>query len=220
MKHHYENIYVGEYNFFAIQALEQAFANPSKYLSLYLIGDWGYGRTTLLKAFKELVIAQNKTAVFYSVSKFMEDLLESIRNEKSSEFKKYLYEVDVLILDNIELLKDKSGTQSAWVEILDKREEQGKLTVVSSFLTPQNMSHMERPILNRLDLAMAIHIMKPNEDEWPRIIDWFLKDLNFSCSLDIIDYLYSRSYRDIGNVKFTLIKLKFLEEILHEKLTC
>lgn len=219
MKHNYNHIYVGEYNSFAVKVLEQALSSPSKYPSIYLIGDWGYGKTTLLRAFKGSAIARGRSAVFYSASKFMEELFKSMKCCHTLEFRESLCGVDVLILDDIEILKNKSGTQNILLEILDSREERGKLTVFSSFLIPHNNIYLNNALTNRLRQFMTIHLMKPDQNEWPSIVRWLVKDLHLSCSEDIIESLCSRTYRDIGDIKFWIMRLKIAEDIFNVKLT-
>ena len=124
---------VGNNNRFAFAAAEAVAKRPAKaYNPLYICGSVGIGKTHLLHAIANEISNQNLNVRLVTSEKFTNDLINSLRNRSTSEFKNKYRSIDVLLIDDIQFLAGKESTQEEFFHTFNELHGQNKQIVITS----------------------------------------------------------------------------------------
>lgn len=161
----FENFIVGENNELARAACWAVSQNPGKaYNPLFIYGNVGLGKTHLLQSIGNEVLKNDPTKkiVYVTLEKFANDLVESIKNGRVSEFKANFQEVDLLIIDDIQFLSGKEKTQNEFFHIFNALYQLNKQIVLSSDRPPKAISTIEDRLRSRFEGGMIADIGRPD----------------------------------------------------------
>lgn len=161
----FENFIVGENNELARAACYAVSQNPGKaYNPLFIYGNVGLGKTHLLQSIGNEVLKKDpaKNIVYVTLEKFANDLVESIKNGRVSEFKANFQEVDLLIIDDIQFLSGKEKTQNEFFHIFNALYQLNKQIVLSSDRPPKAIATIEDRLRSRFEGGMIADIGRPD----------------------------------------------------------
>lgn len=162
----FENFIVGPSNNMAYSfALAVAKEPGRQYPALYLYGNSGLGKTHLIHAIANYIQQSRPQLriVIISANRFMKELVESTQANKLFEFRKrYTDNVDVLIIDDIHELKDRTGTQNEFFHVFNELTEKGKQLIFTSDKMPKEIVGVEERIKTRLSNALSVEIQQPD----------------------------------------------------------
>ena len=209
----FENFVAGSSNNLAFSVAWSISQNPGKegkYPCLYLYGGSGLGKTHLLHAIAN-EIAKNhpkKNVYLTSGRNFFKEVAQSAKEKKLSEFqKKYSENTDVLIIDDVYELKNKTHSQKEFFHIFNELHSKGKQLIFSSDKSPEEIKEgIEEKVVSRFSWGLVIEI-QPSDLETRTLI---LKQKALSMDLfvpnDVI-HLIASSIKNIRELEGTLLKL-------------
>ena len=147
----FENFLEGESNRLARSA-GQAVANKpggTSFNPLLIFGNVGLGKTHLLHAIGVDIKEKNadKTILYISAEKFTQQYIESVKNNTRNDFIHFYQLIDVLLIDDVQFLAGKSGTQDVFFHIFNHLHQNGKQVVLSSDKAPVDMQDIEQRLL-------------------------------------------------------------------------
>ena len=162
----FSNFIVGPSNNMAYSFALAVGKEPGRqYPALYLYGNSGLGKTHLIHAIANY-IQQSRPQLrilIISANRFMKEMIESMQANKIFEFRKrYTDNVDVLIVDDIHELKDRSGTQNEFFHVFNELTEKGKQLIFTSDKMPKEIVGIEERIKTRLSNALSVEIQQPD----------------------------------------------------------
>ncbi|MEO0139557.1 MAG: DnaA/Hda family protein [candidate division WOR-3 bacterium] len=127
----FDNFYYDKENEFAVIALKSLITNPSNYRIAIIFGDAGLGKTHLLKAMANKCLEIGKKPIYVQSQRILDEILSSYRNKKKPNFE-FLKGADIILIDDLHLLKGKTFVLEFLARLVDKVESSGKTLVMSS----------------------------------------------------------------------------------------
>jgi chromosomal replication initiator protein len=215
----FNNFIIGPSNNIA-HALSLAVAkDPGKaYPALYIYGNSGLGKTHLIHAIANH-IQINKPQMricITSANRFMNEMVDSIiKKNQSYEFKKkYTEQTDILIIDDIHELKNKTTTQEMFFHIFNELIERGKQLVFTSDKTPKEIDGIEDRIRTRLSSALPVEIQQPDLETRIAILKKKAVEKDVYLSDDVVNLIAKCVKSNIRELEGCLIKLGAVTSIL------
>ena len=145
-KYTFDTFVVGSSNHYAHAACQAVAQNPGKaYNPLFLYGGVGLGKTHLMHAIGHEVRRNNSMArVLYATSEsFTNDLIESLRLGKMTEFRQKFRSLDVLMVDDVQFIINKQSVQEEFFNTFNTLHNAGKQIVISSDRPPKELTTLE-----------------------------------------------------------------------------
>jgi len=164
-KFRFESFVRGKCNEFALAAAEAVADNPgSLYNPLFLHGDVGLGKTHLMHSIGNNVLYRDPTAkILYTTSEnLVNEFVSSIRNKKNQEFRDKYRTVDVLLVDDIQFLSDKEGTQEEFFHTFNVLHNDNKQVVLTSDKPPFELKSLEDRLRSRFGSGLTVDITMPD----------------------------------------------------------
>lgn len=214
----FENFIIGPSNNIA-HALAMAVAkDPGKtYPALYVYGNSGLGKTHLVHAIANC-IQSNKPSSRISITsanKFMNEMIQAMQGQKFTEFRqKYVEKTDVLIIDDIHELKNRSGTQDQFFHIFNELMERGKQLVFTSDKPPKEIDGIEDRIRTRLSSALPVEVQQPDLETRIAILKKKAIEKDMYLSDDVVNLIAKCVKSNIRELEGCLIKLGAVNSIL------
>lgn len=215
----FNNFIIGPSNNIA-HALSLAVAkDPGKaYPALYIYGNSGLGKTHLIHAIANQIQLQKPSMriCITSANRFMNEMVDSIVNKNQSIVfkKKYMEQTDILIIDDIHELKNKTGTQEMFFHIFNELIERGKQLVFTSDKTPKEIDGIEDRIRTRLSQALPVEIQQPDLETRIAILKKKAVEKDIYLSDDVVNLVAKCVKSNIRELEGCLIKLGAVTSIL------
>lgn len=212
------NFIIGPSNNIA-HALALAVAkDPGKtYPALYIYGNSGLGKTHLIHAIANFVQMNkpNLRICLTSANRFMNEMVDSIKKNQTFEFKKHYTEnTDILIIDDIHELKNKTATQEMFFHIFNELISKGKQLVFTSDKTPKEIDGIEDRIRTRLSSALPVEIQQPDLETRIAILKKKAVEKDVYLSDDVVNLVAKCVKNNIRELEGCLIKLGAVTSIL------
>ncbi len=206
----FDNFVTGEANreafTFSLKVAESPHVTVNPF---YIFGDVGLGKTHLMMAIGHYILDQNINAniVYTTAQQFVEDFFKSKnKNQKnmafSDSFDEYYRNADVLLVDDIQYLADKQGSQDEFFKLFEYLFENNKQIIVTSDRKASELNIMAR-LKSRFTWGMQVDVRKPNQDLRKAIIKNKLGTLiadPSDVSNDALDYIaenFSENVREL-----------------------
>ncbi len=164
-KYTYDSFVVGSCNQFAHAAsLAVAEAPGRTYNPLYLYGGVGLGKTHLMHACGHAIKARNQhlKLCYISSERFMNDLINAIRYDKTQSFREKYRSVDVLLIDDVQFMAGKERTQEEFFHTFNALYDQQKQIVISSDCPPREIPTLEERLHSRFEWGLIADIEPPD----------------------------------------------------------
>lgn len=199
----FSNFIVGSSNDLAYTACQAVAANPGvKYNPLFLYGGVGLGKTHLMQAVgNQIVATQPDARVLYITSEtFVQEFIDSIRFKKKGFSDKYR-NVDVLIVDDMQFIANREKTQEEFFHTFNALHQNNKQIIISSDKPPKSIPTLTERLRSRFEWGMAIDIQMPDFETRCAIVETKASLSGATLSRDTIEYL-------AGNIKTNIRELE------------
>jgi chromosomal replication initiator protein len=164
-KYTFDSFVVGASNQFAQAAAKAVADQPSKaYNPLYIYGGVGLGKTHLMHAIGHQILRQNgKLRLTYmSSERFMNELVNSIRYDKTNQFRQKYRSIDVLLMDDIQFIAGKERTQEEFFHTFNALYDAQKQIVITSDCPPREIPTIEERLHSRFEWGLIADIQSPD----------------------------------------------------------
>ena len=164
-KYNFESFVVGKSNELAAAACMAAAKNPATaYNPLFLWGGVGLGKTHLMLAVGNAMVAANPAVRVHSVSSetFTNEMIFSIQHSKTMEFKNKYRSVDALLIDDIQFLAGKETTQEEFFHTFNALYDSRKQIILTSDRPPKEIRMLEERLVSRFHWGLLADIGKPD----------------------------------------------------------
>lgn len=176
---------------------------------LLIFGGVGLGKTHLAHAIgvqiKEKYPA--KTVLYISAEKFTQQYIESVKKNNRNDFIHFYQVIDVLIVDDIQLLSGKAGTQDVFFHIFNHLHQNGKQVILTSDKAPVDMQDIEQRLLSRFKWGLSAELQHPGFETRISIIKHKLYQDGVDMPEEIIEFLANNIKTNIRELEGAIISL-------------
>lgn len=191
-KYTFENFVVGSGNELAHAACQAVAQQPGvKYNPLFLYGGVGIGKTHLIQAVGNEILARNKNAriVYVSTEQFVQEFLDAIRYKKNTDFAGHYRSADVLIVDDVQFIAGKEKTQEEFFHTFNALHQANKQIIISSDSRPKDIPTLTDRLKSRFEWGMAIDMQSPDFETRCVIVQSKAQAHNINLPHDLVEYL-------------------------------
>ncbi|MDQ1707762.1 MAG: chromosomal replication initiator protein [Pyrinomonadaceae bacterium] len=209
-KYTFENFVVGSCNQFAHAASLAVAESPGKtYNPLYLYGGVGLGKTHLMHACGQAIKQRNPhlRVSYLSSERFMNELINSIRYDKTQGFREKYRSVDVLLIDDIQFMAGKERTQEEFFHTFNTLYEQQKQIVISSDCPPREIPTLEERLHSRFEWGLIADLEPPDLETKVAILKRKAEAVGFAIPDDVALFIASRVKNNVRELEGSLIRL-------------
>jgi chromosomal replication initiator protein len=210
LKYTYDNFVVGSCNQFAHAAsLAVAEAPGRTYNPLYLYGGVGLGKTHLMHACGHAIKSRNQhlKLCYLSSERFMNDLINAIRYDKTQSFREKYRSVDVLLIDDVQFMAGKERTQEEFFHTFNALYDQQKQIVISSDCPPREIPTLEERLHSRFEWGLIADIEPPDLETKIAILKRKGDLMRVSIPDDVAMFIAARVKSNVRELEGSLVRL-------------
>ena len=205
----FDNFIVGSGNELAYAAGQAIATSPgTKYNPLFIYGGVGLGKTHLIQAIGNGIVANHPdTAIMYiSTETFVNEFLDSIRFKKQGFADKYR-NADVLIIDDIQFIAGKEKTQEEFFHTFNALHQANKQIILTSDKPPKAIPTLEERLRSRFEWGMAIDIQPPDFETRQAILQTKAGQHGVTLSDEVVEFLAKTIQTNIRELEGSLNQL-------------
>jgi chromosomal replication initiator protein len=209
-KYTFETFVIGSSNRFAHAAAVAVAEAPAKaYNPLFIYGDSGLGKTHLLHAIGHYAqsLYQGVRVRYVSSEEFTNDFINMIRDGKQDGFRRRYRDVDVLLVDDIQFLENKEGTQEEFFHTFNTLHNASKQIVISSDRAPKRLVTLEDRLRSRFEWGLLTDVQPPELETRIAILRKKAVQEGLNAPPEALEYIASRISTNIRELEGALIRV-------------
>ncbi len=207
----FENFLEGDSNRLARSAGLAVAAKPggTSFNPLLIFGGVGLGKTHLAHAIGVDIKDKypEKTVLYISAEKFTQQYIDSVKKNNRNDFIHFYQIIDVLIIDDVQFLSGKSGTQDVFFHIFNHLHQNGKQVILTSDKAPVDMQDIEQRLLSRFKWGLSAELQHPDFETRVSILKNKLYRDGVEMPEDIIDYVAKNIKTNVRELEGAIISL-------------
>lgn len=214
-KYTFETLIIGKGNELAHAASTAVSKNPgTQYNPLFIYGGVGLGKTHLMHAVGNHLAQNNKSKILYvSSEKFTNDYIDSIKQKRTDEFKKTYRQIDALLIDDIQFLAGKEGTQEEFFHTFNELRDKGKQIIITSDRQPKEIPAIEQRLISRFEWGMIADIQPPNLETRMAILRNKMEKRGVQISEDILFFIAENIQNNVRELEGALNRLAVYQQM-------
>jgi len=176
---------------------------------LLIFGNVGLGKTHLAHAIGVKIKEKfpDKTVLYISAEKFTQQYIESVKKNTRNDFIHFYQIIDILIIDDVQFLSGKSGTQDVFFHIFNHLHQNGKQVIITSDKAPVDMQDIEQRLLSRFKWGLSAELQQPNYETRFSILKNKLYRDGVVIEDEIVDYIAKNIKSNIRELEGAIISL-------------
>jgi len=206
----FDNFIVGSGNELAFAACQSIAKNPgTKYNPLFLYGGVGIGKTHLIQAVGNAILAKNPAAkvLYISTEQFVQDFVQALRFKKAGDFANHYRSADVLIVDDIQFIAGKEKMQEEFFHTFNTLHQANKQVIMSSDKPPKDIPTLEERLRSRFAWGMSIDMQIPDFETRCAIVQTKAQTQDMVLENDVVEYLANSIQTNIRELEGALNQL-------------
>ena len=221
-KYTFENFVIGSSNRFANGAAVAVAENPARaYNPLFIWGGSGLGKTHLLHAAGNYArVLQPELRIKYvSSEEFTNDYINSVRDDRQESFKRRYRDLDILMVDDIQFLEGKEGTQEEFFHTFNALHQSNKQIILSSDRPPKQLTTLEDRLRTRFEGGLITDIQPPDLETRIAILLKKAAADGTQVSHHVLELIASQFQSSIRELEGALIRVSAYSSLINEPIT-
>jgi len=209
-KFSFDSFVVGSCNQFAHAASLAVATNPARsYNPLFIYGGVGMGKTHLMHAIGRSLIDRypGMKIVYTSSERFMNEMVTCIKSDRMQLFHRYYRSADILLIDDIQILEGKAGTQEEFFHTFNELYEHQKQIVISSDSPPKNLSGLVERLRSRFEWGLMVDILPPDLETKMAILDKKAEMERIMLPEEVRIFIATKTKSNVRELEGALVKL-------------
>jgi chromosomal replication initiator protein len=210
-KYTFENFVEGECNKLARSAGLAVAQKPggTAFNPLMIFGGCGLGKTHLAHAIGNMVkqIHRAKVVLFVSSEKFMNQFIDSSRNNSTADFVNFYQYIDVLIMDDVQFFAKKERTQEIFFQIFNHLHQNGKQIILTCDRPPKDLKDVDERLLSRFKWGLSCDLSMPDYETRLAILENKMYQDGITIDREVVEYLAHNIDTNIRELEGALISV-------------
>lgn len=211
----FDSFIVGAGNRFAHAACVSVAEGGKQYNPIFLYGGSGLGKTHLMHAVGNYVMAKfpTKKVVYVNCERFVNEFIATIQTQKYTEFREKYRNADFLLIDDIQFLEKKEQTQVEFFHTFNELYESGKMILMTCDKPPQSLSYLEERLRSRFSSGLIVDIQPADYETRVAILNRRMQDEHINLPDTVVDYIasnFAANIRELDGAYKTVVAYCFL----------
>lgn len=218
----FDSFVAGSNSKFVYAAAKAVAANPGETFNpLFIYGESGLGKTHLMHAIANEIgrLYPEKKVLYTTCENFLNEFIDSIAQKNSAKFRFHYRNVDVLIIDDVQFLKNKTQVQEEFFHTFNELSAQNKQIVLTSDRPPKEIATLEERLRTRFEGGMIADVQPPDPETKIAILKKKAADRKYLISDDVLEFLARDSGHDVRTLEGRLTKVIFASKLHEEPIT-
>lgn len=219
-RYRFDKFVVGKGNELAhAAALAVANTPGQSYNPLFIYGGVGLGKTHLLQAVGWHLLDQGHRVLYVTSEKFMNDFIQSVRAGNGKSFKDQYRNADVLLIDDIQFIAGKEGTQEEFFHTFNTLHQNNRQIVLTSDRPPKAIPALEARLLSRFEWGMIADISPLDLETRIAILETKCRERNFPLGQEVVHYLATSIQHNVRELEGALNRIVAEAQFTNRELT-
>ncbi|MBQ4053146.1 MAG: chromosomal replication initiator protein DnaA, partial [Clostridia bacterium] len=196
----FDSFVVGPGTKFVYAAAKAVAENPGETFNpLFIYGESGLGKTHLMHAIANDIAQRSpeKKVLYTTCENFLNEFIDSIAQKNGARFRLHYRNVDVLMIDDVQFLKNKTQVQEEFFHTFNELSAQNKQIVLTSDRPPKEIATLEERLRTRFEGGMIADIQPPTTETKIAILKRKAMDRKCSVPDDVLEFLTRNSGHDV-----------------------
>jgi chromosomal replication initiator protein len=206
----FDSFVVGSCNQFAHAAAHAVATNPSKsYNPLFIYGGVGMGKTHLMHAIGRSLVDHyaGMRIIYTSSERFMNEMITCIKSDRMQLFHRHYRSADVLLIDDIQILAGKDGTQEEFFHTFNELFEHQKQIVISSDSPPKSLPGLVERLRSRFEWGLMVDVLPPDLETKMAILDKKAEMEGIRLPEEVRIFIATKTKSNVRELEGALVKL-------------